>query len=122
MKKNVIILLAMVLSFTGCSHSFSSIEPNEVEKIIIWTHQSERELSKDNCVKIINQYNESVYGGEATGEGGTPDFGIIIFNQNSQVISVNDFHGKLEVLTQNSTFYLENEDLYSLIKALSELS
>ena len=79
MKKNVIILLAMVLSFTGCSHSFSSIEPNEVEKIIIWTHQSERELSKDNCVKIINQYNESVYGGEATGEGGTPDFGIIIF-------------------------------------------
>ena len=72
-------------------------------------------------LKIIEEYNKSKYGRRATGEGGTPDFGLIIFFKNGQKTLVNDFYGKVEVSHNKKSFYLENENLYHLIKELSGL-
>jgi len=62
-----------------------------VKKAVVWTHQPENQLTEDEVLKIIEEYNKSKYGRRATGEGGTPDFGLIIFFKNGQKTLVNDF-------------------------------
>lgn len=116
----VIPLLLLLLLLSGCNDSFSAIDRNEVEKIIIWFNvQSKRELSEDEIIQIIDLYNASEYGGKATGEGGTPDFGLRIILNNNNEIRVNDFNSKVEVMVQNKTFYLESESLYNTIKDIA---
>ena len=97
-----------------------SMDINRVDKIILWTHESERQLTAEETSDIISQYNASEYGGKATGEGGTPDFGLRIFTQDGEAVRMNDFYGKFEVFTEEGTFYLLNEQLYQFIKNLSE--
>ena len=92
-----------------------------MEKAVIWTHQSEYQLTEDEALKVIEEYNKSKYGGRVTGEGGTLDFGLIIFFENGQRTSVNDFCVKMEVSHNKKSFYLENENLYYIIKELSGL-
>ena len=116
MKKLIICLASALLLFSGCSSSFSIIDNTEVKKVIFWTHQSEREATADEMTNILELYNTSKYGGKATGEGGTPDFGAKIILENDDEIYVNDFYGKVEVLTKNRTFYLESQNLYEALK------
>lgn len=121
--KEIIIFLAMaVFLFSGCSRSFSAIDDTEIEKMVIWTHQSEREASADEMANIIEQYNTSKYDGKATGEGGTPDFGVKIILKNGDEICVNDFYGKVEVFTKKHSFYLESEFLYETLKKAASSS
>lgn len=96
-----------------------SMDINRVDKIILWTHESERQLTAEETSDIISQYNASEYGGKATGEGGTPDFGLRIFTQDGEAVRMNDFYGKFEVFTEEGTFYLLNEQLYQFIKNLA---
>lgn len=117
--KKLLVLMAFIL-LTGCSNSFSAIHRDAVENIVVWTHESERKLTEAEALKAIEQYNMSEYGGRATGEGGTPDFGLIISLASGEIINVNDFYGKVEVFTQDKSFYLENENLYNFVKELSE--
>ena len=116
MKKLIIFLASALLLFSGCISSFSIIDNTEVKKVIFWTHQSEREATADEMANILELYNTSKYGGKATGEGGTPDFGAKIILENDDEIYVNDFYGKVEVLTKNRTFYLESQNLYETLK------
>lgn len=116
MKKLFIFITLMVFLFSGCNNSFFKIDNTEVEKIIIWTHSSERELTANETANIIELYNTSTYDGKATGGGGTPDFGVRIILKNNDIITVNDFGGNFEVFMKNRAFYLENEVLYELLK------
>ena len=116
MKKTICFSMLILLFFSGCDNSFSMIDYSDVEKIIIRTHQSEREASEDEASSIIELYNASKYGGKATGEGGTPDFGARIVLKNGNEIRVNDFYGKVEVFAPNKAFYLESQELYEMIK------
>ena len=116
MKKISCLLALIFLLLSGCSNSFSVIGYDDVEKIIVWTHQSERKASEDESSSILEQYNASKYSGSSNGEGGTPEFGVRIYLKNGDEINVNDFSGKVEVITKSKSFYLENQSLYETLK------
>lgn len=116
MKKALCLCTFILLLFSGCGYSFSAIDSADVEKMIVWTHESRRELSEEEISGLMAQYNASSYGGKATGEGGTPDFGIKIVLRNGKELFVNDFYGKVEVIGDDRSFYLENPDLYKRMK------
>lgn len=121
MKRLFVFLILALFLFSGCSSSFSAMDNTEVKKVIFWTRQSEREATADEMASILELYNTSKYGGKATGEGGTPDFGARIILENDDEIIVNDFYGKVEVLTKNKAFYLETQKLYETLKKAASL-
>lgn len=62
MKKNLIIFLTLLfLLLTACEESSFTIDYNSVEKAIIWTHQSKNQLTEDEVLKIIEEYNKSIW-------------------------------------------------------------
>lgn len=115
-------IFLVLFLFSECKSSFSAIERNDVEKIIIWTHESEREASANEISSILKFYNAADYDGKVTGEGGTPDFGLRIVLKNKDEILVNDFHGKVEVSVGNQAFYLKSQDLYATIEEAASLA
>jgi hypothetical protein len=122
MKKILFFLVLLCLLLTACKGPSFTIDYDNVEKAVVWSHQSEYQLTEDETSKVIEEYNKSKYGGRATGEGGTPDFGLSIFFEDGQEAWVNDFSsGVMEVYHNKKVFYLENENLYYLIKKLSGL-
>ncbi len=122
MKKSIILMFSLLILLTGCN-SYSTISLTDVESATIWTHESQRNLTENEIFEFLEQYNSSEYGGKATGEGGTPDFGISITLNDDNEILVNDFYGKVEVIyADKKAFYLKNEELYELIKRFSGFS
>lgn len=120
MKKIIIFLAVTLFLFCGCSGSLSVIDIADVDKVEIWTPQSRREATAEEVANLIELYNASQYGGKATGEGGTPDFGATILLKNGNEIAVNDFaSGKMEVFSTVETFYLESQDFYEALKKAS---
>ena len=121
MKKSITLMFSLLILLTGCN-SYSTISLTDVESATVWTHESQRNLTEDEISEFLEQYNSSKYGGKSTGEGGTPDFGISITLNDGNEILVNDFYGKAEVYADKKSFYLENEELYELIKRISGFS
>ena len=122
MKRSIILMFSLLILLTGCN-SYSTISLNDVESATIWTHESQRNLTESEIFEFLEQYNSSEYSGKATGEGGTPDFGISMTLNDGNEILVNDFYGKVEVVyADKKAFYLKNEELYELIKRFSGFS
>lgn len=121
MKKSITLMFLLLILLTACN-SYSTISLTDVESVTVWIHESQRNLTEDEISEFLEQYNSSEYGGKATGEGGTPDFGISIILNDGNEILVNDFYGKVEVYADKKSFYLENEELYELIKRISGFS
>lgn len=121
MKKSIILMFSLLILLTGCN-SYSTISLNDIESAMIWTNESQRDMTEDEVSKVLEQYNSSEYSGKATGEGGTPDFGISISLNDGKEIFINDFYGKVEVYADKKSFYLKNEELYELIKRISGFS
>lgn len=126
MKRFFILLYSILLcfSFSACSKNLNTINISQVEKIILWTHKNKYELTAEDSERLIELYNASRYAGKATGEGGTPDFGVTIYFYNQTQLSVNEFAGGIadgslfEVFSSspfNSAFYLNSSELYSFI-------
>lgn len=124
MKKLIVLttVIVILLSFCACSNGFSQIKADDVEKMTISTHRSLRELTKEECDLILEQYNQSVYGRKvdpAIG-GGTPNFNISIALKNGNDIALHDAFIRLEFSIRNKIFYIENEEFYDYVKELAE--
>ncbi len=112
---------AMVLLFSSCGTAFAPLETDKVEKITLWTQEAEVELAAEDIQTVVDLYNTSVYGGKATGEGGTPDWGLYIHLKNGDTMCVNQFFGEFEVFIEDKAgFYLENEAFYTHLSTLAE--
>ncbi len=118
LKKSIILICSTLILLTGCN-PYKTLTPEDVESVMIWTHESQRDMTENEISEFLQKYNSSEYGGKATGEGGTPDFGIFILLNDGKEIRVNDFYGKVEVYADNKSFYLENAKLYELLKRIS---
>ena len=107
-----------------------SIEENQVEKIVAWVIDSEKEheLSSDEANKFIELFNTSKYEGKSTGEGGTPEFGISVYFSDGAYLLANDFDGlrKFEVSFhkadggQRSSYYISSEELYAFAAEMAD--
>jgi hypothetical protein len=121
LKRSIILMCSTLILLIGCN-PYSEITQDDVETAMIWTHELQRDMTDDEISQFLKQYNSSEYGGKSTGEGGTPDFGVSITLTDGKEIWVNDFYGKVEVMANKKNFYLENEELYELVKVLSGFS
>ncbi len=121
LKRSIFLMCLALILLTGCD-PYSALTPDDVESAMIWTHESQRDMTEDEISKVLEKYNSSEYGGKATGEGGTPDFGISMQLSDGKEIWINDFYGKVEVYAGKKSFYLENTELYELIKRISGFS
>ena len=128
MKNLIYQLMAVIMLFIlpGCESSFSPIEIENISEAKVWTHTSSKGLSEDEITEFVRLYNQSSYGGEATGGGGTPAFGILVdFVEGDKYISVNnfgsanDFGDYLEIVGTGTQFHLRNKELYEFIKRLA---
>ena len=123
----VVILCVSLLVITN---RIEKIKDNQVEKIIIWSDtKGEYEFNSDETAEFINLYNSSKYKGKATGEGGTPEFGIRVvlrdggrFNITNVCCSDEEF----ELSIRNSDgekenwYYFKNQSLYDFALDLIE--
>lgn len=118
----MLLLLGAGLFFALSAPRFQAVDAARVESVTVWNHETDRQLSAEETATVMQVYNGATYGGKATGEGGTPDFGARILLKNGQTILVNDFSGKVEVFTNDlfgRGFYLESATLYSIIEELA---
>ena len=122
---SALLIVALCVSlFTACN-KMDSIEENQVEKIVAWVIDSEKEyeLSADETKKFIELFNTASYEGKSTGEGGTPEFGVRVYYSDGACLVVNDFCGlsKFEVAFrkadggQRSGYYISSEELYAFV-------
>ena len=111
----------MLQALSSCKSSFSLLAAENIKDVSIWTQTASKNLDEEQIFEFVRLYNLSSYGGKATGEGGTPNWGIAFkFADSDKSASVNDFNGKLEVVRNGGSFYLENKDLYAFMEALSK--
>ena len=119
---SALFIVALCVSmFTSCN-KIESIEENQVEKIVAWVVNSEKEyeMTSDEAKEFIELFNASKHEGKSTGEGGTPQFGISIYFSDGAYLLVNDFDGlrRFEVSfckadgTQQHSSYISSEELY----------
>jgi len=124
-----VVLLCMSL-LTAC-RAFQRIEENQVEKIVVWVYdygKKEYEMTSDDTKKFIELYNSSKYGGEGTGEGCTPEFGIHVYFRDGTYLLVNDFCGfrKFEVSFRNADgvqkawYYISSEEFSAFAADLAD--
>lgn len=124
MKKYIAIILTVTLIFlcVGCAtnQDFPTITAAEVESIHVWVQgtYNEMQLNTDDMQTFITLYNRSQYMGEATGNGGTPEWGVFVCYKNGDELYMNEFNGfeDFEVSLHTSTgkkawCYINNQDL-----------
>ena len=127
---SALFIVALCLSLFAACNKMDSIEENQVEKIVAWVIDSEKEheLSSDEANKFIELFNTSKYEGKSTGEGGTPEFGISVYFSDGAYLLANDFDGlrKFEVSFhkadggQRSSYYISSEELYAFTAEMVE--
>ena len=125
MKRIILIPLSLLLCFlVGCNGRYQTVSIEDVESVSVWTHSGRYELTEDEATKFIELYNNSEYKGKATGEGGTPEFGVIISLKNGKEMHVQEFCGKhadFEAFgNAKNSFYLDNQEILSYITKLCE--
>ena len=123
------IVVLCVSLFTACN-KIESIEENQVEKIVAWVVNSEKEyeMTSDEAKEFIELFNASKHEGKSTGEGGTPQFGISIYFSDGTYLLVNDFDGlrKFEVSfrkankDQQHSYYISSEELYTFSAEMAD--
>ncbi len=120
----IVILCASL--FAACQR-VEQIDANQVERIEVW-HQlgGSLELTADDSARFIDLYNSSKYEGKGTGDGGTPDFGILVYFRDGTYLSASDFFGKLEVSLrtadggQKAWYYISSKELYTFVSELAD--
>lgn len=121
------VLVACVLVLV-CEDNPAQIDVNQVETIAVWDY------IQDNCIEIdaadterfLKLYNSSKYGGKATGEGGTPEFGAIVHYADGKSLYVSDFHclgHDFEVYLygrngKGQAYFVDSEELYEYVLEL----
>ena len=124
------IVILCVSLFAACQ-KIERIEENQVEKIVVWVYdygEKEYEMTSDDTKKFIELYNSSKYGGEGTGEGCTPEFGIRVYFRDGTYLLVSDFCGfrKFEVSLRNADgvqqawYYISSEEFSEFALELAD--
>lgn len=101
---------------------FPQITADKVDRISAWVQgaDGERQLNAEETETLIALFNKSRHGREGAGEGGTPEYGVTVYDQNGAVLTINDFHSTghdFEVTLRNadgereSWCYVNNEEL-----------
>ena len=124
------IVILCVSLFTACG-TFERIEEAQLEKIVIWVYGvGEYMLNEEETARFTELYNASKYEGEGTGEGGTAEFGAVVYFRDGTTLRANDFGsfgviGKdFEVTLRNADgsktawYYLNGKELYNFVSEL----
>lgn len=120
----LIVLLCMSL-LTAC-RGFRRIEESQVERVVVWNHSAERDLTSDETKRFIALYNASKYGGKKIVGESTPNFGIRVYFRDGTVMRTTDELGKLGVefcdpdWTEITWNYVNSEELYDFASELAE--
>ena len=119
-----LVILSLLL-LTAC-RKLEKIDADLVEKIVLWEHSPPGiPLTAEESAKFIELYNASEYDGKPTGEGGTPDFGIMVYFTDGTCLHANDFYGRLEAWITNpeghtqDDFYIRSQELYAFVSELA---
>ena len=85
-------VVALCVSLFAFWASFHKIDSDEVEKIVLVVqHTKGYELSASDLERFIRLYNTSIYKGEGTGEGGTPDIQVFVYYQDGSRLIISEF-------------------------------
>ncbi len=129
----LLLTLAFLISLTACGgdKKYLEISVDEVQKITFSSQTSEdKELTSDEIEAFVKLYNKSEYDGGATGEGGTPYYGVTVYYKDGSRLQINDFHDighDFEVAFRNAdgkkdinSFYVNNQDLTDYLEGFLE--
>jgi len=124
----ILIIFILCLSLAACLGRLESVEGDQVEKIAIWrhSHQNEVFLEPGEAQSVLSMYGAAHYGGKATGEGGTPEFGLVFYLKNGERLYLNDFSEQPEFEAflrsengeKSDAFYVESDELRTFTKNL----
>ena len=122
-----------MISLTACAGDEEHLEitVDEVQKIRFSSQKSEdKELTSDEIEAFVELYNKSEYDGEATGEGGTPYYGVTVYYKDGSSLQINDFHSighDFEVGFRydddkrfENSFYVNNQELTDYLEGFLE--
>ena len=121
--------IVLVAVFVIRQRNLYQIDPHRVERITFEDRPETRELTADEAEKFIELYNSAVYAGEATGDGGTPDYNFTVHFKDGSYMWVNDFDsmGKdFEVSVHNALkiqvawYYVDSQRLLNFMHTLAE--
>ena len=137
MRSKIVLLISLLCIVIACvllfvySEYHTRIDVNQVEKIVVWdyTHDNSIEIDATDTKRFLELYNSSKYGGKATGEGGTPEFGIVVHYTNGKSLYISDFHcmgHDFEVFLygrngKGQAYYVDSEELYEFVLELVEI-
>lgn len=105
------------------------IDSDQVEKITIWYYLSdgEQELNAHDAETFIKLFNKAKYGGQGTGEGGTPEYGLVVYYVDGSYLRINDFRRmgrNFEVSLHDANghkkdwYYMNSQDLYEFVSEM----
>ena len=125
----VLVILLSLCTFLVIKHmNRHKIDSDRVEKITFWSYSfDEQEMNAHDTETFIKLYNKAKYGGEATGEGGTPEYGVnVYFIDGTRLIiypfgSVrHDFEVALYDANEpeNDWYYVDSQDLYQFVSEI----
>lgn len=124
-----LVILLSLCTFLVIKHmNRHKIDSDRVEKITVWSHSfEEQELNTRDTETFIKLYNKAKYGGEATGEGGTPEYGVHVYFVDGARLVINQFGyvgHDFEVALydangpQNDWYYVDSQDLYKFVSEI----
>ena len=140
MKKVFVITVAfcLLLSLTACS-TVPQVNRDDVEAVILMVYSGSQQyfLSAEEIDRCVELYNQSEKAGKHTGEGGTPDYSLVISLKNGTSIHLQDelhyaydfamsknFNTQkyLDMFLSNftETYYVNNSELLMFVETLIE--
>lgn len=127
----LVLVVFLVLLSVGCTANddFPQISARKVFSVSLWSQDSESfiELNEEQTETFIQLYNQSQYYGEATGAGGTPEYGAFVYYKNDDFFIINKFNANyadVEVTFYKNQFekkdwcYVINPELMDYIAGL----
>ncbi|MCH5183882.1 MAG: hypothetical protein J1E00_06875 [Oscillospiraceae bacterium] len=124
-----LVILLSLCTFLVIKHmNRHKIDSDQVEKITVWSHSfDEQELNVRDTETFIKLYNKAKYGGKATGEGGTPEYGVDVYFVDGSRLVINQFgyvgHDFKVALydangPKNDWYYVDSQDLYEFVSEI----
>lgn len=124
---SALLIVLLCLSLLTACRGFRRIEESQVERVVVWNHSAERDLTSDETARFVALYNASGYGGKKIAGESTPNFGIRVYFCDGTVMCATDELGKLGVefcdpdWTRITWNYVNSEDLYDFVSELAEM-
>jgi hypothetical protein len=90
-----LLLLALGTAVILLFSRIPRITASKVDRIVVWTQALKEPPQLDAGEKgtIISLFNKARYMGKGTGEGGTPEYGVVVYLKDGSRMQISAFHG-----------------------------